>query len=392
MKNIQDALHGYIELSDEEVNVLDSPEMQRLRRIKQLGLSSLVYPSATHTRFQHSLGVMHIAGRFAQSLGLDEEKKKELRMAGLLHDSGHGPFSHASEVVAEKEGHSHEDFSCEIVDKLEDSYSVDPVRVRKIIKGELEIGHVVAGDIDSDRMDYLMRDAHASGLKHGQIDYETIIRLAQIDSRRLVFDSKAVQALESLFTARFHMMKTLYQHHTSLVAEKMLQRSLENFLEEGVGVKELMRLDDYTAHSRLSKSDGSAGILYERIGERNLYKRAIVWGPEELTREGLKSVEKRIENPRELEKRIAEEASVPEHEVIIDKPSIPDHEELNVKIKSGQDIGPLEDFSPIPEALEDARWRNVALRVYAPEDKIEDVKSSAETVLKSYSKVLSQYM
>lgn len=392
MKNIQDALHGYIELSDEEVNVLDSPEMQRLRRIKQLGLSSLVYPSATHTRFQHSLGVMHIAGRFAQSLGLDEEKEKELRMAGLLHDSGHGPFSHASEVVAEKEGHSHEDFSCEVVDKLEDSYSVDPVRVKKIIKGELEIGQVVAGDIDSDRMDYLMRDAHASGLKHGQIDYETIIRLAQIDSRRLVFDSKAVQALESLFTARFHMMKTLYQHHTSLVAEKMLQRSLENFLEEGVGVKELMRMDDYTAHSELSKSDGSAGILYERISERNLYKRAIVWGPEELTREGLKSVEKRIENSRELEKRIAEEASVSGYEVIIDKPSIPDHEELNVKIKSGQDIGPLEDFSPIPEALEDARWRNVALRVYAPEDKIEEVKSSAETVLKSYSQVLSQYM
>ena len=392
MKNIQDALHGYIELSDEEVNVLDSPEMQRLRRIKQLGLSSLVYPSATHTRFQHSLGVMHIAGRFAQSLGLDEEKKKELRMAGLLHDSGHGPFSHASEVVAEKEGHSHEDFSCEIVDKLEDSYSVDPVRVRKIIKGELEIGHVVAGDIDSDRMDYLMRDAHASGLKHGQIDYETIIRLAQIDSRRLVFDSKAVQALDSLFTARFHMMKTLYQHHTSLVAEKMLQRSLENFLEEGVGVNELMRMDDYTAHSRLSKSDGSAGILYERISERNLYKRAIVWGPEELTREGLKSVEKRIGNPRRLEKQIAEEASVSEYEVIIDKPSIPDHEELNVKIKSGQDIGPLEDFSPIPEALEDARWRNVALRVYAPEDKIKEVKSSAETVLKSYSQVLAQYM
>jgi len=392
MKNIQDALHGYIELSDEEVNVLDSPEMQRLRRIKQLGLSSLVYPSATHTRFQHSLGVMHIAGRFAQSLGLDEEKKKELRMAGLLHDSGHGPFSHASEVVAEKEGHSHEDFSCEVVDKLEDSYSVDPVRVKKIIKGELEIGHVVAGDIDSDRMDYLMRDAHASGLKHGHIDYETIIRLAQIDSRRLVFDSKAVQALESLFTARFHMMKTLYQHHTSLVAEKMLQRSLENFLEEGVGIRELMRMDDYTAHSRLSKSDGSAGVLYKQISERNLYKRAIVWGPEELTREGLKSVEKRIQNPRKLEKRIAEYASVPEHEVIIDTPSIPDHEELNVKIKSGQDIRPLEDFSPIPEALEDARWRNVALRVYAPEDKIEDVKSSAETVLKSYSQVLSQYM
>lgn len=392
MKNIQDALHGYIELSDEEVNVLDSSEMQRLRRIRQLGLSSLVYPSATHTRFQHSLGVMHLAGKFSYSLGLDDRNREELRIAGLLHDSGHGPFSHASEVVAEKHGMSHEDLSCKVADKLEDSYSADADRVKKIIKGELEIGNVVAGDIDADRMDYLMRDAHASGLKHGQIDYETIIRLAEIDSRRLVFDRKAVQALESLFTARFHMMKTLYQHHTSMIAEKMLQRSLENFLEEGNEVDKLMQMDDYTAHSQLNRSNGVASDLYRRINDRKLYKRAIVWGAEEISREGLKSVKKRINDPRKLERRIAEEASVPAHEVIIDTPSIPDTGKLDVKIKSGNSVRPLSRFSPIPEALEDARWRNVALRVYAPEQRLEEIKSCAEKVLKDYSQVLSQYM
>ena len=392
MKNIQDALHGYIELSHEEVEVLDSSEMQRLRRIKQLGLSSLVYTSATHTRFQHSLGVMHLAGKFSKSLGLDENKKKELRIAGLLHDSGHGPFSHASEVVAEKHGISHEDLSCKVVDKLEDRYSADSDRVKKIIKGELEIGNIVAGDIDSDRMDYLMRDAHASGLKHGQIDYETIIRLAEIDSRRLVFDRKAVQALESLFTARFHMMKTLYQHHTSLIAEKMLERSLENFLEEGNEIDALMRMDDYTAHSQLKQSKGVASDLYEKINDRKLYKRAIVWGPEDISREGLKSVAERIKDPRKLEKEIAEEASIPAYEVIVDTPSIPDTEKLDVKIKSGQTVRPLSQFSPIPDALESARGRNVALRVYAPEKKLERVTNCAEDVLRDYSQVLSKYM
>ena len=123
--HIQDALHGYIQLEDEEEKIVDRPEMQRLRRIQQVGLSSLVYPSATHTRFQHSLGVMHTAGKFADSLGINGDRRKELRIAGLLHDSGHGPFSHASEVVAEKNGFSHEELSCKVVDSLEDEFSVE---------------------------------------------------------------------------------------------------------------------------------------------------------------------------------------------------------------------------------------------------------------------------
>lgn len=390
MKHIQDALHGYIELNDEEVEVLDSPQMQRLRRIRQLGLSSLVYPSATHTRFQHSLGVMHVAGRFAESLDLDEERTRELRIAGLLHDSGHGPFSHASEVVAEKKGFSHEDLSCEVVDELEDNFSADAGRVKKIIQGELEIGQVVAGDIDADRMDYLMRDSHASGLEHGEIDYNTIVRHAEIDSRRLVFSEKAVQALESLFTARFHMIKTLYNHHTSLIAEKMLQRSMENFIEDGNSTEDLMRYDDYKAHNKLMNSSSSKK-LYNRIKDRNLYKRALVWDTDDISREALKSLERRIKRPRELEKSIAEEAGVKPEEVIVHTPSTPGISDIDVKIKKKGEVENLKNLSPIIGTLEDAEWRNVALRVYSPEEKAEKVRKAAENNLESYTRVLEEY-
>jgi len=388
---IRDSLHGYIELNNEEKSILDTPEMQRLRRIRQLGLSSLVYPSATHTRFQHSLGVMYIAGQFAESLELSEERTRELRVAGLLHDSGHGPFSHASEMVAEKKGVSHEEMSCQVVERLENHYSVDPDRVKKIIQGELEIGQIVAGDIDSDRMDYLLRDAHSSGLEHGNIDIDTIIRLAQIDSRRLVFNHKAVQALESLFTARFHMIKSLYKHHASTIAEKMLQRSLENFLNNR-SLNELMSLDDYEAHCQLLNSKGSSEKIYRRITDRNLYKRALVWDEDKVPREALKSLENRIEKPGKVEKKIADEAGIKTEEVIVDKPRTPGINDIDVKIKKDGEVKPFSEFSPIPETLKQAEWRTVSVKVYTPEEHREKVGKAAEHVLKDYSNVLGRYL
>lgn len=388
---IEDALHGYINLNDQEKKILDTPQVQRLRRIRQLGLSSLVYPSATHTRFQHSLGVMHLAGEFADSLKIREERKKELRIAGLLHDSGHGPFSHASEVVSEEHGVSHEQRSCRIVEQVSDNFRADEDRIKKIIKGELEIGQVVAGDIDADRMDYLMRDAHGSGINHGHIDYDTIIRCAEIDSRRLVFNNKAVSALESLFTARFHMINTLYYHHAAVIAEKMLQEALRNLVETEVSVEEMMQMDDYEAHCKLMESEGASKRIYSRIKDRNLYKRALVWDSDTLDRKGLKILENRIENTEEIEKRISEAAGVNEEKVILDVPKTPEIKDINVKIKKNGEVRGFEEFSPVPNSLRDAEWRNVSLKVYCPEEELEKVQKASEKVLKRYRNRLDQY-
>ena len=378
--NIKDPLHGYISVSDEEEEIIDKPQLQRLRRIRQLGLSYLVYPGATHTRFQHSLGVMHLAGKFAESLDLDEKKTKEVRTAALLHDSGHGPFSHASELVAEKRGLGHEQLSCKVAEELEDDYSADTSRVKKMIKGKLEIGQVVAGDIDADRIDYLMRDAHTSGLQHGRIESDTIIRLAEINSRRLVFDYKAVQALESLFTARFHMIKSLYNHHASQIAEKMLERALESYLEQGNKLQEMMAMDDYTAHTALINSEGTSKQLYRKIKDRKLYKRALVLDEDRVGRKALKELESGI-TEREVEKEIAEAAGLSPRKIILNKPRTPEMKDINVKVKKNNEVNDFSDVSPIPEALNEAAWRNVYLNVYSPEEDKKKVAEAAELVL-----------
>jgi hypothetical protein len=379
MLEIKDPLHGYIQLNDTEKQIVDTPPLQRLRRIRQLGLTSLVYPSATHTRFQHSLGVMHISGRFAESLNLDDERRRELRLAGLLHDTGHGPFSHASEMMAKQYGVSHEDFSCEVVDRLEDYYNLDPKRLHKIIRGKLEIGQVVAGDIDADRMDYLVRDALVTGVEHGQIDIDTIIRLAEIDSRRLVFNHKAVPALESLFTSRFHMLKTVYSHHTAEIAEKMLQRALDDLHNQGTGIEPLMRMDDYEAHNALLESEGVSHELYKRIKNRDLYKRALVLDRDTVSREELKRYEEM--NESDLEQRIADEAGLDRHEVIVDTPSTPEIEDIDVKIKKEKKVRSMSEISPIPEALTTAEWRTVKLSVYCPDEYRDEVSNIGKQIL-----------
>lgn len=382
--HVRDSLHGYIELDKEEERLLDLPEMQRLRRIKQMGLTNLVYPGATHSRFEHSLGVMHVAGKFAESLGLDDERRKELRTAGLLHDLGHGPFSHASEKVVQDHGYSHEDFSCRKIDRLEDEFSADTDRVKKIIRGELEMGQVVAGEIDSDRIDYLQRDSHETGVEYGQIDADTIIRLAGIDSRRLVFDYKAVQALESLLTARFHMIKAVYTHSASQKAEKMLERALERMVEDDVGPEEMMLMDDHEAHSHLLDQGGRAEKLYSKIKDRELYKTALKWDVDRVSRDQLRELEESIESPVELEAEIADEAGLDEHQVLIDKPWTPEIQEMDVKVKKSGRVRNLEKFSPIPEALTEAEWRLVHMSVYCPRGHRGTVKAVAEEVLQDH--------
>ena len=371
---IQDSLHGYIELDSEEAAIVDRPEMQRLRRIQQLGLSSLVYPSATHTRFQHSLGVMHTAGKFADNLGINGERKKELRLAGLLHDSGHGPFSHASEVVAERKGLSHEDLSCKMIEKMEDRFSADTDRVKKIIKGDLEIGRVVAGDVDADRIDYLQRDAHATGVEYGNIDADTIIRMAQMDSRRVVFKEKAVPALESLLTARFHMMKSVYLHNTCVIAEKMLERALENYVRE-YNVETMMKMDDYEAHNKLRDFEDGEG-LYTKVSDRRLYKQALRLDQDSLTREKLEKFSDKSE--KEFEEEIAAEAGLETEKVIVNLPMTPKERDFDIRVKKSGEVRSLSELTPIPEALTEAEWQLVNLNVYTGSEEKSKVSSAAE--------------
>ncbi|PSG99992.1 MAG: hypothetical protein BRC28_01740, partial [Nanohaloarchaea archaeon SW_4_43_9] len=250
----------------------------------------------------------------------------------------------------------------------------DKYRLHRIIRGDLEIGQIVAGDIDADRMDYLIRDAHATGVKHGEIDVDTIIRLAEIDSRRLVYDEKAVTSLESLLASRFHMTKSVYKHHAVEIAEKMVQRALDNHLEDN-RLERIMRLDDYDAHNELLESEGVSCKMYERVKNRKLYKRAFIYRGDQGE---LKHLEQRMESPEEIEREIAERAGVESHEVIVDPPSTPGITDFDIKIKkSNGEVVKMSEISHFPDMLSEAEWQTVDLKVYSPEEVREEVREAA---------------
>ena len=226
-------------------------------------------------------------------------------------------------------------------------------------------------------MDYLQRDSHATGVEYGQVDAATIIRLAEIDSRRLVFDYKGVQALESLLTARFHMLKSVYLHNACKIAEKMLERALENYVEDR-NIEEMMKMDDYEAHVALKDFESDSG-LYSKVSNRRLYKKALSLDSDSLSRETLKEFSEKSEE--KLEKEISEEAGLERTKVIVDLPSVPGSTDLNVRVKKEGNIRPLANLSPIPDALTEAEWQLVNLNVYCPENHVSKVSKVAKDVI-----------
>lgn len=377
---IRDPYYGSIKFSEAERKVLDTEPVQRLRRIRQLGFSDHTYPCGTHTRFEHSLGVMHLAGMFADRLGLDEEYVADARMAGLLHDVGHGPFSHASETILEEEGRSHEDLSCRIVDDLSDILPASPDNVKALIRGEADV-NIISGAIDADRMDYLRRDSGETGVEQGMIDYQTIIEYSDVENGELVFDEKCIQALEGLLTARFHMITSVYYYHTSTIAETMLQRALEDYMTQSdLSVDELMKFDDYEMHNELLAAEGDAHHFYERLTTRELYKRSLILDETALPRSSLAHLED-MADAHDLEREIAEEAGLPTRTVLVNTPTTPSDSPFEARIRRGGEVNPLSEVSPIPSALKDAEWRTTSLDVYAPEQHVDTVREAAKPVV-----------
>ena len=164
-KFIRDSVYGDINLNKFEVSIMDMPQFQRLRRIKQLGLISLIYPGANHTRFEHSIGTMNLGSKLAEELELEKDEIELIRTSALLHDIGHGPFSHVSEGVLSV---PHEKLTEYVIkntsmkDLLEEKFDVN--EIVDIINGRGHLGPIVSGELDVDRMDYLLRDSHNTGV------------------------------------------------------------------------------------------------------------------------------------------------------------------------------------------------------------------------------------
>ena len=227
LKIIKDPVHGYVEVEEFALALLDSPVLQRLRYIKQLGFSYLVYPGANHTRFEHSLGTMFLADVACRRFGLSDDERRLVAAAALLHDIGHGPFSHASEPLMEKFLHrTHDDIELIVEDQVGGLLRVsdiDPNELCALVKGKHPLSGIIHGDLDVDRMDYLLRDAYYTGAPYGTVDAQRLIRHLIRTPEGTVLDENGVNAAESLLIARTLMRPSVYYHHVSRIGESMFQ-------------------------------------------------------------------------------------------------------------------------------------------------------------------------
>ena len=383
MATIKDSVHDHITVEGVAEDLLDTPAVQRLRRIKQLGTAELVYPSANHTRFEHSLGVYHLARRALDHLGIEGKQAERVRAAAILHDIGHSPFSHnIEELVARRTGKMHD----EVGDLLETGEvarvlslnDLDPDRVAGLVAGEGELGQLVSGELDVDRMDYLVRDAHHTGVPYGTIDTGRFVRELRFVGGDLVLAEGNVQTAESLLLARGLMNSVVYNHHVARISKAMLRRATEALLEVGAATpREVRRMDDRDLTVALRECEATAGFA-RALDTRDLYKRA-VWA--ELADVPGDLVDGDHETLQEFERDIADYADVDPDEVILDVPGRPEMRESTSRVVVNGEVRKLGSQSTLVKALRRASREQWRMGVYAPEDLTDRVGSAAENVL-----------
>jgi len=382
MPSISDPLHGYIKLGELAENLIDTPQMQRLRWIKQLGLANLVYPGANHTRFEHSLGAFYLASSLADRLKLNEPERAEIQTAALLHDVGHGPFSHATEsILFTYLRLNHENVidllrNSEVGDVLND-HGLDPRRIQRLIFGETALGQIVNSEIDVDRMDYLIRDAHYTGVAYGVIDYKRLIETMKVCNGQLVIEEGGIHAAESMLISRLLMYPTVYFHHVSRISQSMVKSGIRNLVESGeANPRDLKLMDDLGLVNAMYLAGGYPAEIIERIKLRRLFKRAIYVGQESLD-----SDFPARERSDRIAEEIAEEANIDPLYVLVDNPRSPHIAEGNVAIKINGEIKTLREVSPLVAIMENAHLAAWRFGVYTTEENRGIVTKAAKRCL-----------
>lgn len=379
MTTIKDSVHDHIAVEGVAADLVETPPVQRLRRVKQLGTVTMVYPSANHTRFEHSLGVYHLANRALSHLGIEGRQAERVRAAALLHDVGHSPYSHnIEEIVHRKTGKYHDDVAellqhGEVASVLA-SHDLSPGKVAALVSGDGELGQLVSGELDVDRMDYLVRDAHHTGVPYGTIDHERLVRELRFVDGHLVLDEGNVQTAESLLLARALMNPTVYAHHVARIAKSMLRRGTERLLREtDVTAEQLRRWDDYDLLVRLRESEATEAYA-RRLTERHLFKRA-VWAERQAVPDELLAADH--DDIRELEAEIADAANVAPPAVILDIPATPSMRESTSRVLVNGEIRRLGEQSTLVTAIRAAQTDQWRLGVYAPAEDSERVGEAA---------------
>lgn len=401
--DIVDPIHDFIRVYDHELKIIDNPIFQRLRRIRQLSGAHLTYPAAQHTRFEHSLGVMHIASQAGKALNekgiLKSDDIDVLRLAGLLHDIGHGPFSHLFEEIIQQKKFSHEDFGKEIILKSEigdilSKNGYDKKLVTKIAFGDSKLQYmneIISGALSADMMDYLLRDGYFTGAEHAQIDHKRITQSLDVHKKKLALEKSALYSFESMMHSRYQMFKAVYFHKTVRSAEVMLLEALrlsdDEFGFTSFNIKEFVKLTDEYVLSTLISSKSSK------------LKRARQFAEDYQNRKLLKCVFEQILNSRttlgksrtnELRTSISKKSKVDESEIFVDSsvtPSIPLAPSKNeskhiilITNENGKSTAQEMPISQIPVVSAISGFMNI-LRIYTHQKNRKKVEIAAKSIL-----------
>lgn len=431
VKTIHDPIHGSIGVDGVFMDILDRHEMQRLRSVKQLGMGNLVFPGANHTRFEHSLGVYHLSGRMADSLGLTREDSMAVRAAGLLHDVCHLPFSHVmEEMFEESTGLDHMQMAVRLIKGDVPSYmdrdadmfgSAEPISdtleregisadtVCDIISSPVSTGdgldiftedsrksffpsrdyihQIIHGPVDADQMDYLSRDAHYTGVSLGTIDSERLLSTMRVFNDRVVIEKGGMAAAEGMMVSRSLMYTSVYYHATVRIINMMMTKAVE---ASGLDVSEMYTWTDSDLMHALIGGGGRASHIARSVCNRMLYKKAVVRYGDDMDDSVSEMLARHssYQGRKQLERDIADRAGVDVSEVIVD---MPPRSALLSKISIGKtdvsvldpdgNVRSLTRSSPIAKALQARDNFGWALIVSSPAECSEAVGRAATRMI-----------
>jgi uncharacterized protein len=407
---IKDPVHGYVYITEAEKNVIDSYPMQRLRHLRQLAGSEYVYPGANHTRFEHCIGVMYLAGEVLENPNISrvvsDEEVDMCRISALLHDVGHGPFSHVFEQLLIKElDKTHEDITSWIVEKSEvgvklSKMGYNPKEVAGLAVGKLHkkdsafLDQIISSAVDVDKQDFIVRDTYHTGAEYGFIDVFRLIHALDVLGENLAVELGALSALEAFMIARIESFKSIYFHRVGRAAQIMLATAMEKANNE-LGLtafktpEEYLELDDYTVWSALKKCKASKGIIVDLERRRMLkcaYERTFY---EKDTM--ISNIFGRESYRRQMQVEIAKEAGVSPESVIIDVPTVPsvpyhnavltESMEIPVFSRSQSGTKTLQRLSDISKIFETLKGFMNILRVYTDEADREKIEKATGKIL-----------
>jgi hypothetical protein len=419
-KVIHDPLHGTVKLEGIFLDLLETPELQRLHHIRQLGLAYLVFPGANHTRFSHSLGTYFVASRIAERLRLPVEDQTLVDVAALLHDIGHGPFSHTLEFAYyARFKKSHTDLTSQLIsgesalkgrermrvpsiaDILE-THGVDRNKVTELIQGMktpygwtltpwLEgvpaeephyLTQIIHGEVDADQLDYLLRDAYYTGVAYGIIDLPYLLNTLVLTNGTMAIDPKGVEAVEGLLVARALMFSSVYYHHAVRIAEIMLTRAAEETMDYS---PHIMGMSDWEFLSHLSRGTDYQKDLVNRLQYRQIFKRAYVLYANNTDTDVLTE----LANPqmrRDRELTLCRKAGIPDGYAFIDVPerdillSEPRISGSGLPVYAGE-FKSLAEYTPVATALQKKKIPPWRVMVSAPARYREAVKKVSEKAI-----------